>query len=125
MKPDVPKSTPGSSSGKVSIWSARRAKSPLSRTWKRIAQPSPTRGGGRVVLGVTDKPPRRIVGTRRVSEPEKESSRLTDRLRYIKVRCEVTTPSGRVLVFRVPGRPRGLLIEINGRISCAPAIPPA
>ncbi len=73
-------------------------------------------GGGRVVLGVTDKPPRRIVGTAAFPEPEKDTSRLTDRLRYIKVRCEeVTTPSGRVLVFHVPGRPRGILIEINGR----------
>jgi ATP-dependent DNA helicase RecG len=73
-------------------------------------------GGGRIVLGVTDKPPRRIVGTAAFPAPEKEASRLTDRLRYVKVRCEeVHTPSGRVLIFHVPSRPRGILIEINGR----------
>ena len=73
-------------------------------------------GGGRVVLGVTDKPPRRIVGTAAFPAPEKEASRLTDRLRYIKIRCEeIFTPSGRVLIFHVPSRPKGILIEVNGR----------
>jgi len=73
-------------------------------------------GGGRVVLGVTDKPPRRIVGTSAFPAPEKEASRLADRLRYIKIRCEeIFTPSGRVLIFHVPSRPKGILIEVNGR----------
>ena len=73
-------------------------------------------GGGRIVLGVTDKPPRRIVGTAAFPEPQKETARLTERLRYIKVRSEeVATPSGRVLIFHVPGRPKGIAIEINGR----------
>ncbi len=73
-------------------------------------------GGGRIVLGVTDKPPRQIVGTAAFPEPQKEASRLTERLRYIKVRPdEVFTPSGRVLIFHVPGRPKGIAIEINGR----------
>jgi len=73
-------------------------------------------GGGRIVLGVTDKPPRRIVGTAAFPEPQKQASRLTERLRYIKVRSEeVLTPSGRVLIFHVPGRPKGIAIEINGR----------
>lgn len=35
-------------------------------------------GGGRIVLGVTDKPPRRIVGTAAFPAPEKEASRLTE-----------------------------------------------
>lgn len=73
-------------------------------------------GGGRVVLGVTDEPPRKIVGTAAFPEPQKEAARLTERLRYIKVRPEeVLTPSGRVLIFHVPGRPKGIAIEINGR----------
>lgn len=73
-------------------------------------------GGGRVVLGVTDKPPRKIVGTAAFPEPQKEAARLTERLRYIKVRPEeALTPSGRVLIFHVPGRPKGIAIEINGR----------
>jgi ATP-dependent DNA helicase RecG len=73
-------------------------------------------GGGRIVLGVTDRPPRRIVGTAAFPEPQREAARLTERLRYIKVRPEeVLTPSGRVLIFHVPGRPKGIAIEINGR----------
>ena len=73
-------------------------------------------GGGRIVLGVTDKSPRRIVGTSAFPEPQKQASRPTERLRYVKVRSEeVFTPSGRVLIFHVPGRPKGIAIEINGR----------
>jgi ATP-dependent DNA helicase RecG len=73
-------------------------------------------GGGYVILGVSDKPPRSIVGTRAFLEPERTVSGLFDRLR-IKVRVhEMTLSEGRVLVFQVPGRPKGSWFHHNGKI---------
>lgn len=73
-------------------------------------------GGGYVVLGVTDKPPRKIVGTQAFQEPERTVAGIHERLR-IKVRCyELLLPEGRVLVFQAPGRPRGGWFHHDGRI---------
>jgi len=71
-------------------------------------------GGGRVILGVTDKPPRRIVGTQAFLEPHRTAAQLTERLR-LKIQCEERhEPEGRVLIFHVPSRPKGMRIEVNG-----------
>lgn len=71
-------------------------------------------GGGRIVLGVTDNPPRRIVGTRAFPEPERTAAQLTERLRIKVSSEEFSEPEGRVLVFHVPSRPPGMAIEVNG-----------
>lgn len=73
-------------------------------------------GGGYIVFGVTDKQPRRIVGTQAFKEPERTVAGIYDRLR-IKVRWyEFILPEGRVLVFQAPGRPRGGWFDHDGRI---------
>jgi ATP-dependent DNA helicase RecG len=72
-------------------------------------------GGGRMILGVTDKVPRRVVGTRAFDVPERTVAGLHDRL-HLKVTCEeVTHQAGRVLVFHVPGRPVGQPIHYKGK----------
>lgn len=72
-------------------------------------------GGGRIVLGVSDSPPRRVVGTQAFELPARTCGGLHERLQ-IKVTChEVMHPDGRVLVFRVPGRARGHPLHIDGR----------
>jgi ATP-dependent DNA helicase RecG len=72
-------------------------------------------GGGHVILGVTDRLPRRIVGTAAFPELHRVVAQLTERLRYVKVEAEeYRTPEGRVVVFHVPGRPRGIPIELDG-----------
>ena len=72
-------------------------------------------GGGRMVLGVSDRPPRRVVGTQAFELPARTCGGLLERLQ-IKVLChEVVHPDGRVLVFEVPGRPRGHALHVEGR----------
>ncbi len=72
-------------------------------------------GGGRIVLGVSDRPPRRVVGTQAFELPARTCGGLHERLQ-IKVACdEVTHANGRVLVFTVPSRPRGQPLHIEGR----------
>lgn len=72
-------------------------------------------GGGRIVLGVSDRPPRRVVGTAAFELPARTCGGLHERLQ-IKVRCdEVMHADGRVLVFQVPGRARGQPLHIDGR----------
>lgn len=73
-------------------------------------------GGGYIVLGVTDKHPRKIVGTQAFLEPERTLAGIFDKLR-IKVRChELVLPEGRVLAFQAPSRPRGGWFDHDGRI---------
>jgi ATP-dependent DNA helicase RecG len=71
-------------------------------------------GGGRMILGVTDKRPRRVVGTNAFTEPERTIRGLVDRLRLKVEAEEINHPSGRVLIFRVPSRPLGMPLEVGG-----------
>ncbi|MGH6663217.1 MAG: ATP-binding protein [Rhodospirillales bacterium] len=71
-------------------------------------------GGGCMVLGVSDKPPRRIVGSRAFPEIERTKAGLFDRLRWRIDATEFQTTGGRVLVFYAPGRPTGRPLEYRG-----------
>lgn len=72
-------------------------------------------GGGRMVLGVTDKLPRRVVGTKAFDVPERTVAGLHDRLHLKVTFDEVAHPDGRVLVFHVPSRPVGQAVHYKGR----------
>jgi ATP-dependent DNA helicase RecG len=72
-------------------------------------------GGGRIILGVTDKPPRKVVGTQAFDVPEKTVAGIYERL-HIKVSWqEIAHPDGRVLAFEVPSRPIGHPLQYDGR----------
>nr|WP_167815998.1 ATP-binding protein [Methanocorpusculum sp. GPch4] len=72
-------------------------------------------GGGRVLLGVTDRRPRRVVGSQAFEQPERTRLGLLERL-YVDVHVhEVQHPDGRVLVFEVAGRPMGNACQWEGR----------
>lgn len=72
-------------------------------------------GGGKIVLGATDRRPRRIVGTTALAEPGRTEAGIHERLsRRVPVE-EVHTPDGRVVVVHVPGRLPGTAWQINGR----------
>ena len=72
-------------------------------------------GGGSIILGVTDKMPRRIVGTAAFSNLDRTKKGLFDRL-HVRIETAVIKASeGRVLVFIVPSRPQGLPLHVNGR----------
>ncbi|MEI6388826.1 MAG: ATP-binding protein [Spirochaetota bacterium] len=72
-------------------------------------------GGGAMVLGVTDKLPRRVVGTQAFLDLEKTKAGIASRL-HIRVDAEeLSHPAGRVLLFTVPSRPIGMPIHYEGR----------
>ena len=71
-------------------------------------------GGGKIILGVTDRRPRRIVGTNAFRQPERTRAGLMEKLR-LRVDVDALRPSERrVLVFTVPPRPVGVPIQANG-----------
>lgn len=70
--------------------------------------------GGKLVLGVSDRRPRRIVGTQAFRDLAKLKHRLLQQL-HMRIEIEdLAHPSGRVLVFNIPSRPPGLPIQFGG-----------
>lgn len=72
-------------------------------------------GGGKVVLGVTDKRPREVVGTAAFLEPGRTVAGLMEKLRIRVSVSELHHASGRVLVFEISGRPVGLPVGVDGK----------
>lgn len=71
-------------------------------------------GGGKLVLGITDKRPRAVVGSAAFPQPERERENLMSKLR-VRVDFELLEHEGKhVLVFDVAGRPTGLPIQVEG-----------
>lgn len=71
-------------------------------------------GGGTLLLGVTDRRPRHVVGTAAFPDPVGTAERLFTALGF-RVDVEpVAHPAGRVLVFHVPTRPRGTAYHYEG-----------
>lgn len=72
-------------------------------------------GGGKVILGVSDRRPRTVVGSTAFAQPEQTRSQLNQRL-HLGISFDVVNhPDGRVLVFHVPGRPVGIPIQFRGK----------
>ncbi|MEB2285176.1 MAG: putative DNA binding domain-containing protein [Myxococcales bacterium] len=72
-------------------------------------------GGGKIILGVTDRRPRRIVGTAAFPEPGRTEAGLHDRLSHRIPVEEVRAADGRVLIVHVPPRLPGTAWQIDGR----------
>jgi ATP-dependent DNA helicase RecG len=71
-------------------------------------------GGGKMVLGVTDRRPRKIVGSEAFPQPEQTRNSLIQQL-HINIDFSIVYhPNGRVLVFHVPTHPVGNPIKIEG-----------
>lgn len=71
-------------------------------------------GGGRMVLGVTDKMPRTVVGSQAFSNLHKVKSALIEALRLRIETDELTHPDGRVVIFTIPARPVGMPVRYRG-----------
>jgi ATP-dependent DNA helicase RecG len=72
-------------------------------------------GGGKVILGITDQLPRKIVGSQAFSNLEKIKSHLISKL---SLRIEVEDlfeEDRRVVIFSIPSRPIGVPIAFEGR----------
>ena len=71
-------------------------------------------GGGHLVLGVTDKRPRQVVGTLAFQNSGDIKARILDALHFRVEITELTHPDGRVLVFEIPPRPAGTPLHYEG-----------
>lgn len=76
-------------------------------------------GGGKIILGVTDKRPREIVGSKAFEQPERTRKGLCERIPlkidFEEIHHPKCKSKSRVLVFSVPSRPIGIPIKYDGR----------
>ena len=72
-------------------------------------------GGGNLVLGVSDRIPRRVVGTNAIDDPVGMAEKLFQVLRFRVDIEELRHPDGRVLIFHIPSRPKGTAYHHDGR----------
>lgn len=71
-------------------------------------------GGGMLVLGITDKRPRQVVGSEAFPQPERQRKSLMEKLDVMVDFRELYDGDKRVLVFEVDKRPLGLPVQVNG-----------
>jgi len=71
-------------------------------------------GGGHLLLGIADKPPREVVGTSAFNNPVDMASKLFQAIGFRVDIQEVQHPDGRILVFIIPPRPRGTAYHYEG-----------
>ena len=72
-------------------------------------------GGGRLVFGITDKRPRKVVGSKAFDQPERTRKGLIDKLKVMVDFQPLYDENGlRVLVFEVASRPMGLPVQVDG-----------
>lgn len=72
-------------------------------------------GGGLLLLGIADKPPRPVVGTQAFNDPVAMTEKLFQAIGFRVDIDEVMHPDGRVLVFHIPSRPRGTAYHLDGK----------
>jgi predicted HTH transcriptional regulator len=72
-------------------------------------------GGGHLVLGVSNSPPRTVVGSSAFNDLTAIASKVFDVLGFRVEFEEVLHPDGRVVVVSVPPRPRGTAYHLDGR----------
>jgi len=71
-------------------------------------------GGGKIVLGVTDGRPRRVVGTSAFPEPGRIEAHIYQEIgRQVRIE-EIQHENGRVLIFHVPPRVPGSAWSYKG-----------
>jgi ATP-dependent DNA helicase RecG len=71
-------------------------------------------GGGKIVFGVSDKHPRRIVGSQAFRDTGDVKVRVLDKLRFHVEIEELDHPEGRVVIFHIPSRPLGTAYQFEG-----------
>lgn len=71
-------------------------------------------GGGHLLLGIEDKPPRKVIGTSAFNNLVEMAEKLFQNLGFRVDIEEVQHPDGRVLVFHIPSRPKGTVYNLEG-----------
>ncbi len=72
-------------------------------------------GGGHLVLGITDKLPRMVVGSSAYGDLSKPKLAVLNRLHFRVDVSELQHPNGRIVVFSVPSRPVGTPLHVGGK----------
>lgn len=72
-------------------------------------------GGGHLLLGIADKPPRPVVGSNACRNPGDVTTRILQKTGFRVDVEEVAHPAGRVVVLTIPSRPRGTAYQLDGR----------
>jgi ATP-dependent DNA helicase RecG len=72
-------------------------------------------GGGLLILGITDKRPRRVVGSAAFNNLIEMAEKLFKALGFRVDIEEVQHPDGRVVVFHIPSRPKGIAYHYGGK----------
>ena len=72
-------------------------------------------GGGHLLFGIADQPPRAVVGTHAFADTVAAAEKLFQALGFRVDIEEVAHPQGRVLVFHIPSRPRGTAYHLEGK----------
>lgn len=71
-------------------------------------------GGGYLVLGVSNKPPRSVVGSAAFNDSITMAAKLFNAVGFRVEIKEVQHPDGRVVVFHIPSRPKGTAYHFEG-----------
>lgn len=71
-------------------------------------------GGGKFILGVTDKPPRQVPGSLAFPNIDKIAGHIFEKLRFRVDVEELYYQDSRVLIFHIPSRPRGTAYSLDG-----------
>lgn len=71
-------------------------------------------GGGKLILGITDKHPRSVVGTQAFPNVGELAGKIFGKLHFRVDIEEIAHPSGRVMVFHIPSRPVGTAYQYEG-----------
>lgn len=71
-------------------------------------------GGGHLLLGIEDTPPRKVVGTAAFDNPVEMAAKMFQTLGFRVEIEEVQHPDGRVLIFDIPSRPLGTVYDFEG-----------
>jgi ATP-dependent DNA helicase RecG len=71
-------------------------------------------GGGHLVLGIQNARPRIVVGTKAINDRNGMAEKILSSLGFRVDIEEIDHPDGRVVVLRIPGRPRGSAYDLEG-----------
>lgn len=71
-------------------------------------------GGGKLVFGITDKRPRKVVGSNAFEQPERTRRGLIDKLKVMVDFYLLFQDDKRVLVFEVSSHPVGIPVQLDG-----------
>lgn len=72
-------------------------------------------GGGALLLGVANKPPRSVVGSQAFPDTVKAAQDLFNVMGFRVDVDAVAHPDGRVVMFHIPSRPRGTAYRLDGK----------